>query len=58
MPVILEKKDEDVWLNPDTEPDQLNLLLSVNEHKGLEAYKVSTKVNSPQNQGSELVNVL
>ena len=56
MPVILEKKDEDVWLNQDTEPDQLNLLFSINDHKGLEAYKVSTMVNSPQNQGSELVN--
>ena len=56
MPVILEKKDEDTWLNPDeTEPAHLVKLLHPYPASGMEAYQVSTLVNSPSNDTKEVI---
>jgi len=49
MPVILEPKDFDVWLDPDIhEADQLKELLQPYKQKDFEAYPVSINVNSPR----------
>jgi putative SOS response-associated peptidase YedK len=50
MPVILNKEDEELWLNPDVvEPERLLSLLTPYPEKEMEAYPISTKVNSPKN---------
>ncbi len=56
MPVILEAKDEESWLDKKTTPDNLQKLLMPYPEGKLEAYTVSIKVNNPRNQGKELVN--
>lgn len=55
MPVILEKKYEDSWLDEKTDINKLLDMLKPYPGQELEAYKVSTKVNSPKNQGKELI---
>lgn len=52
MPVILDERDHDRWL--DTDQDVQDLLRPAPVDL-LEAYPVSTKVNSPANEGAELV---
>ena len=50
MPVILDGKDRDIWLDADMkDPAKLEKLLHPYTGKGLEAYPVSTYVNSPKN---------
>lgn len=50
MPVILPKKDEKEWLNPDyTEPEQLTKFLLPYPDKEMEMYPVSPAVNIPKN---------
>jgi putative SOS response-associated peptidase YedK len=56
MPAILEKKDEEEWLNPDeTEPDQLVKLLHPYPTNEMDAYPVSRLVNSPKNDTKEVI---
>ena len=49
MPVILPRDKEDIWLNPALE-DKEELLAALKPYppEEMEAYEVSTKVNSPQ----------
>jgi len=55
MPVILNKEDEEAWLNPDnTEPDQLEKFLRSYPSSEMEAYPVSSLVNSPKNNFPEI----
>lgn len=55
MPVILEKKDEDDWLNPDNaDPDELMKLLKQYPESKMEAYPVSSLVNKPSNNSEEI----
>lgn len=54
MPCILRREDEEMWLNHDSEIDQLFECLAPYEI-GMECYPVSSKVNSPKNQGDELI---
>jgi putative SOS response-associated peptidase YedK len=55
MPVILEKKDEDDWLNPDNaDPDELMKLLKQYPESRMEAYPVSSLVNKPSNNSEEI----
>ncbi len=50
MPVILDREDEDLWLDPDiSEPERLLPLLRSYPATAMEAYPVSRMVNSPQN---------
>jgi len=56
MPVILEKKDEESWLNPDTtEPEKLKEYLHPYHGKPMEAYEVATYVNSPRNDDKSVL---
>ena len=51
MPVILHEKDEGVWLDPQLgDTDKLSTLLKPYPSGEMEAYKVSTIVNSPKNE--------
>jgi len=52
MPVILTKEAESLWLDPAIQdPDKLLPLLKPYPAEEMEAYPVSTKVNSPANEG-------
>jgi putative SOS response-associated peptidase YedK len=59
MPVMLLIEDEEDWLNPDiVEPEQLLPLLKQYPDKEMEAYPVSSMVNMPKNDSSELIKPL
>lgn len=50
MPVILEEEDEETWLDPElNDPKELMSLLKPCPDNFLDAYEVSTLVNSPKN---------
>jgi putative SOS response-associated peptidase YedK len=56
MPVILEPKAEEVWLNPDvTDPGELTPLLHPYAVRVLDFYSVSKAVNRPDNDSRELI---
>lgn len=56
MPVILPKEHQHTWLNPQIQNrDQLKTLLVPYPSELLTAYPVSDKVNSPKNNGRELI---
>lgn len=55
MPCILTKQDEEIWLNPDTPENQLMELLDPFPANHMETYKVSSLVNTPRNQSSEII---
>jgi len=59
MPVILDSKDYDLWLEPavqNTEP--LQQLLRPYQSEAMTSYAVSTKVNNPANNTPECINSL
>jgi len=56
MPAILEKQDEEVWLNPDeTDTTHLVKLLHPYPASEMEAYHVSSMVNAPRNDTKEVL---
>ena len=55
MPVVLDAAGRDAWLDPEAPPALLRGLLEPVEDAGLSAYPVSRRVNSPANEGPELV---
>ena len=56
MPVILAKDAEAVWLDPTIQdPERLLPLLKPYQAEEMEVYAVSTKVNSPTNDGPECI---
>ena len=56
MPVIIDKADFDIWLDPTNQNiGQLNTLLIPNELTALQIYPVSTAVNNPRNDTAELI---
>jgi putative SOS response-associated peptidase YedK len=55
MPVILPVGERDRWLDPATDGAELRGLLVPLPAKELEAYEVSTLVNSPRNDSPECV---
>jgi putative SOS response-associated peptidase YedK len=54
MPVILPAETEELWLDQDTDPAALQSLL-VPYMGSMEAYKVSTLVNSPRNDTPDVM---
>lgn len=54
MPVILERDEEGIWLKSD-EVEELQSLLDPFPDGRMRTYEVSKSVNSPANEGSELV---
>jgi putative SOS response-associated peptidase YedK len=56
MPVILKQDDEAKWLNTQNEDiDSLSELLKKYPANKMEAYEVSTYVNSPKNTSSQCI---
>ncbi|MCP2033861.1 putative SOS response-associated peptidase YedK [Planomicrobium sp. HSC-17F08] len=56
MPVILTKEAEKIWLDPNVQvAEELGRLLQPFDSNELEAYEVSDAVNSPKNNGPELI---
>lgn len=54
MPVILDGAEREAWLDPDTAADDLRALMRPWDG-ALRAHPVSTRVNSPRNDGAELI---
>lgn len=56
MPVILEPKDEQSWLDPaNDEPDELGKLLFPLPDNSLEIYEIGRAVNNPRNNDKSLL---
>ncbi|OHD65791.1 MAG: hypothetical protein A2176_14400 [Spirochaetes bacterium RBG_13_51_14] len=55
MPVILPRNHEDRWLNDSTDPDDVRALLTSYPADEMEAYPVSTMVNSPNNNSPDCI---
>lgn len=56
MPVILPREIESFWLDPDVkDPGALSNILVPYPSGEMEAYKVSSLVNRPGNDGPEVV---
>lgn len=55
MPVILSHDDEDTWLDKETDTTTLLALLQPYDAKKMEAYQISSQVNSPRNNSPELI---
>jgi putative SOS response-associated peptidase YedK len=53
MPVILDPKDYASWLDPEELPGTLKSLLHPFDGQEMEAYPVSSFVNSLRNQGEK-----
>ncbi len=59
MPVILEKEDEDIWLNPDiVEADQLCPLLELFPDDKMEEWEVGDEARNPRNNYLEVIEPL
>ncbi|MFZ4603352.1 MAG: SOS response-associated peptidase [Caulobacterales bacterium] len=55
MPVMLDAADFDLWLDPQAPRPAVDLLLRAPPEGLLEAYPVSRAVNSPSNEGPNLI---
>ena len=56
MPVMLSEEAEALWLDPMTEdPKVLQRLLVPSPPELMDSYQVSTTVNSPKNEGREII---
>lgn len=56
MPVILNQKHEDAWINRNiVDIDTLLEIVDTSQQIELKAYKVTTEVNSPRNNTSECI---
>lgn len=59
MPVILDPKDYDLWIDPEVKkPEQLQQLLQPYSSEAMISYPVSTKVNNAANNTPECINSL
>jgi putative SOS response-associated peptidase YedK len=58
MPVILESKNYELWLDSETQQPQLQELLRPYQADLMTSYTVSTKVNNPKNNTPECINSL
>lgn len=55
MPVIVSRRDYDVWLSPESSLHQLDRILAPAGSDGFEAFAVATLVNSPRNDVPECI---
>ncbi|MGE8080876.1 SOS response-associated peptidase [Peribacillus loiseleuriae] len=56
MPVILKSEDQKVWLDPSiNDPDFLQQYLKPFDSEQMEAFEVSSEVNSPKNNSANLI---
>ena len=56
MPVLIAPEHRDEWLHPETTRERLQELIRPCSEEGWEAVPVSTAVNSPRNEGPNLLN--
>jgi putative SOS response-associated peptidase YedK len=57
MPVILDQQDEESWLNPEaSDREVLSKIMKPCASSILGAFEISTMVNSPRNNSSEILN--
>ena len=57
MPVIVDKKDEEIWLNPEIfENDKLSHILKPFDSDAMTAFEVGRIVNYPANNSPECIN--
>jgi len=56
MPAILKMEEESTWLNPDTNPEELENLLKPISSNSMKKFQVSTLVNSASNDTKEIIN--
>lgn len=54
MPVILDKNEEEVWLNPDNDPEVLKDILRTPYQGILNSYEITSIVNSPKNDSPDI----
>jgi putative SOS response-associated peptidase YedK len=55
MPVILKPEDEELWLDPATEPEKLIKMLAPYPNDEVEAYEITKLVNSPRNDTPDCI---
>jgi putative SOS response-associated peptidase YedK len=59
MPVILEREDEELWLNPDiTEVERLMPLLKSYPAEKMEEWRVGDAAKNPRNDDPQLIKPL
>ena len=59
MPVIIDPKDFDLWLDPTIkEPEEIKHLFTPYKASAMEAYPITNFVNSPKNQGEKCITEL
>ncbi len=57
MPVMLDEETEEKWLNPDmSEIEEIKKYLKPYSPKEMEAFPISTRVNSPVNDDKNILN--
>jgi putative SOS response-associated peptidase YedK len=56
MPVILEKGEENAWLNPDIEVNYLHNLLETYPADKMEEWEVGAAARDPENDYPEIIN--
>ncbi|MFC1632602.1 SOS response-associated peptidase [Patescibacteria group bacterium] len=55
MPAILDKADEELWLDLETPDDVIKKILSPHKTKNLETHAISDAVNNPRNNSADLI---
>ena len=55
MPVIMEKDEEAIWLNPDVEAGQLHSLLKPLHDDKMEEWEVGAAARDPKNDYPEII---
>lgn len=55
MPVVLSAQQFQVWLEPTTPADELLHVMATEPEVAMEAYPISTRVNSARNYGPDLI---
>lgn len=58
MPVILDEEEEQRWIDSQTQADELREILETDTQEKLNAYKISSEVNSPKNNSPALIKKL
>lgn len=55
MPVILDQKEEDMWLDPSQRPDTLKKFLVPIDAVDLNSRRISPRINNPQNDEKNII---
>lgn len=55
MPVILSKREERAWLNPDKDPNDLEKLLHPMPEKEMKMWEISPLINRPSNDVPDVI---